>query len=402
MMRSESATTVTPEKSRRVAPLGLYLHVPFCATTCDFCAFYQKTPEKGDFRRYVDGVRRELELATWDRPVTTVFWGGGTPGLLPPEFIQELGGLLREKTGCTPEEWSVELTPEAVRDGRLEALRRIGVNRISLGVQSFQPRLLEVIGRKSSRKAILAAYAKLREHGFDNVNLDLMFAFPGQTPEEWESDLREAAALAPEHLSTYCLTFEEDTALWVKLSRGEVALDEEKEAVYFEIAESVLEEAGLYKYETSNYARPGRECRHNLNTWRMFEWDGIGPAAASQRGGWRYANPAALDEWLEDLENGRRGTADRVRITPDMLAADSLVFGLRLRNGVDLAGLEERFPGTLNPALRAFLDRLQTEGLAAMTGSSVLSLSPRGRLLADRIGAGILELRESGTTPPAP
>lgn len=371
--------------------LGLYVHVPFCAVTCDFCAFYQKTPEKGDFRRYVDGVRRELELVAPDRRVDTVFWGGGTPGLLPPEFIRELGAVVAQHAGGAPAEWSVELTPESVRDAKLEAFREIGVTRISLGVQSFQSRLLDAMGRRSSREAIHAAYVRLREHGFANVNLDLIFAFPGQTLEEWESDLREAADLGPDHLSTYCLTFEEDTALWAKLANGEFSLDEEKEAEFFRVAENILEPRGLIKYETSNYARTGRECRHNLNTWRMSEWVGVGPAAASQFRGLRCANPAGLEEWLEDLGRGCRGTRDRVEVSDALLAADTLVFGLRLRDGVDLPALEERFPGTLPASLRTFFERLRGDGLAEMTAEGCLVLTPRGRLLADRIGAEILE-----------
>lgn len=377
--------------SLTVAALGLYVHVPFCAVTCDFCAFYQKTPEKGDFRRYVEGVRRELDLVAPDRPVDTVFWGGGTPGLLPPEFIRELGAAIRQYTGGAPAEWSVELTPESVRDAKLEAFREIGVTRISLGVQSFQARLLEAMGRRSSREAILAGYARLREHGFDNVNLDLIFAFPGQTLEEWESDLREAADLGPDHLSTYCLTFEEDTALWAKLANGEFSLDEDKEAEFFRVAEEVLEPRGLLKYETSNYARPGRECRHNLNTWRMAEWVGLGPAAASQFRGRRYANPAGLEDWLQDLGRGRRGACDRVELSPSVLAADTLVFGLRLRGGVDLPAVEDRFPGTLPDSLREFFEGLCGEGLAEMRADRRLFLTPRGRLLADRIGTEILE-----------
>ncbi len=373
------------------APLGLYVHVPFCAVTCDFCAFYQKRPEKGDFRRFVDGIRRELDLVSPDRPPSTVFWGGGTPGLLPPEFIRELGEIIGGLRGGVPEEWTVELTPESVRDGRLEALREIGVNRVSLGVQTFDTRLLEIIGRRSSREAVVKAYSKLREFGFDNVNLDLMFAFPGQTLEEWEGDLREAAELGSEHLSTYCLTFEEDTALWVKLSRGEVALDEDKEIAFFGKAEEVLEGAGLFKYETSNYCRSGRECLHNLHTWRMSEWIGLGPAAASQYRGRRCANPAGLEEWLAGLDDGRRGSEDRVELTRELLAADSLIFGLRLRHGVDLAALEERFPGTVSPALRGYFCRLEGEGLAGGADEDRLWLTRRGRLVADRIGSDILE-----------
>ena len=391
-MSAATASPLPPESSS--VPLGLYLHVPFCAVTCDFCAFYQKRPEKGDFRRFVDGIRRELYLAAPDRPVQTVFWGGGTPGLLPPEYIRELGTLIRDRCGDRPVEWSVELTPEAARDARLEALSAIGVNRISLGVQSFQPRLLEAMGRRSSREAVMEAFSRLRRHGFGNINLDLIFAFPGQTEMEWESDLREAAALEPEHLSTYCLTFEEDTALWVKLARGEFVRDEEREAVFFGMAEKILPAYGLNKYETSNYARSGYECRHNLNTWRMAEWIGLGPAAASQFRGWRGANPPDIEKWSSELAAGRRSAEDRIALSDGLLAADLLIFGLRLTRGVSPSELEARFPGTVTSELRAFLDRLRAEGLARKEDDGRFCLTARGRLLVDRIGAEILERME--------
>ncbi len=379
------------ETEAQVASLGLYVHVPFCAVTCDFCAFYQKRPERGDFRRYLDGIRRELDLLQPDRPFDTVFWGGGTPGLLPPEFIRELGALIRPRTRGDATEWSVELTPACAREARLEALREIGVNRISLGVQSFQSRLLEVMGRRSSREAAHEAFSRLRAHGFDNVNLDLMFAFPGQTRAEWESDLLEAAALEPEHLSTYCLTFEEDTALWVKLAEGRVAREEDAEIDFFAVAEDILERWGLFKYETSNFARPGRACRHNLHTWRMGEWAGLGPAAASQHRGLRGSNPAALDEWLTGLAAGERATRERVPLTDSLLAADCLIFGLRLRDGVDPTAIDKRFPGVMPETLSPFLDRLRDEGLLERSASGRVHLTARGRLLADRVGAEILE-----------
>src|SRR5690625_2332957 len=182
--------------------LGLYVHVPFCSTTCDFCAFYQEKPKRGDFDRYVDGIEKEFELLEYPLSVKTVFWGGGTPGLLPPDQIRRLGKIIRKRVKGKIEEWSVEMTPGCVKEARLEALEEIGVTRISLGAQSFQPRLLESLGRMHPREKIFSAFKLLREHRFSNINLDLMFALPNQTPEEWRMDLAEAVALGPEHLST--------------------------------------------------------------------------------------------------------------------------------------------------------------------------------------------------------
>jgi len=204
-------------------PLGVYVHVPFCASTCDFCAFYQTTPTADGIDRYMQGIANEAALVSWEgRPVETVFWGGGTPGLLAANDIRRLGGIVRERLAGGVREWTVEMAPASVTEARLEALKEIGVTRISMGAQSFQPALLDGLGRQHTREQIFRAYERIREAGFASVNIDLMFALPGQDEAAWLADMGEALALAPDHLSTYCLTFEEDTKLWVKLSKGQV------------------------------------------------------------------------------------------------------------------------------------------------------------------------------------
>lgn len=393
MTSSSQSVCVPPDRVTAPPGLGLYVHVPFCSSTCDFCAFYQEKPGRGDFDRYVDGIGRELDLLAGPLPVTTVFWGGGTPGLLPPAQIRRLGEVLRAAMVDAPVEWSIEMTPGCVTKPRLEALAEIGVTRVSLGAQSFQPKLLEALGRMHPREKIFSAYRMLRESGFDNVNLDLMFALPGQTPEEWALDLSEAIALEPDHLSTYCLTFEEDTALYVKLSKGQVSRDEETEVAYYHTAWKTLAEAGFTQYEISNYARPGRECSHNLNTWDMREWIGVGPVAASQFGGRRSSNTANLGVWLERLEKGVRSDEQVQPLNPELLASDYLIFGLRLNAGVDLGQIEARFGRKLSPELDLYLHHLVADGLAIRKGNR-LSLTGAGRLVVDGIGGEILS-RES-------
>jgi oxygen-independent coproporphyrinogen-3 oxidase len=377
-------------KAEPAAPLGLYVHVPFCASTCDFCAFYQTTPTAPAVESFLAGIKREAALVAWPRPVTTVFWGGGTPGLLAPDDLRRLGATVRAVGGgAEPAEWSVELAPASVTRERLAALREIGVTRVSLGVQSFQPSLLDALGRQHTRGQVDRAYERIREAGFASVNIDLMFALPGQTAEEWAADVRTAVALAPDHVSTYCLTFEEDTRLWVKLSEGRVKLDPENEARLYEATWAQLAAAGYAQYEVSNFARPGHACRHNLNTWRMHEWVGLGPSAASQQGGWRGANIADLDRWLAHLAAGGRVTEDRVALTPALLAEDALIFGLRVNAGVDVAAWSGRSPDAPWAAIGSLLDRLVGEGLALREGG-VVRLTDRGRLLADSVGAEVM------------
>lgn len=371
-------------------PLGVYVHVPFCASTCDFCAFYQIQPTAGDIQRFLDGIAQEAALVRWTRPATTVFWGGGTPGLLAARDLARLATLVRERMGGeSTSEWTVELAPSSVTSERLTVLRDAGVTRISMGVQSFQPALLETLGRRHSRAQVYRAYERVRAAGFPSVNLDLMFALPGQTEAEWAADVREAVALAPDHLSTYCLTFEEDTALWVKLSQGRVKLDPEHEARLYESTWVQLAAAGYAQYEVSNFARPGHACVHNLNTWRMHEWVGLGPAAASQHAGWRASNVADLDRWLAKVARGERATEDRVALTPAQLAEDALIFGLRMNAGVDLATWRARGPQAPWGVVEALLDRFASDGLAERDGT-VVRLTGRGRLLADAVGAEVM------------
>ncbi|HEY0966776.1 MAG TPA: radical SAM family heme chaperone HemW [Opitutaceae bacterium] len=373
------------------------MHVPFCASTCDFCAFYQTTPTADGVEGFLSGIAEEANLVEWPRPVTTVFWGGGTPGLLAPDDIRRLGALIRARLGhvspsATPPslEWTVEMAPASVTDARLAALKEIGVTRISMGVQSFQPALLDALGRQHTLEQVMRAYGRIRNAGFASVNLDLMFALPGQTESEWVADIDAAVALAPDHLSTYCLTFEEDTKLWIKLSAGRVKLDVEHEARLYESTWARLAAAGYEQYEVSNFARPGHACRHNLNTWHMHEWIGLGPSAASQHAGFRGGNIADLVEWRARVARGERLTEDRVALTPALLLEDSLIFGLRMNAGVDLDALRRLHPIAPWSSVDALVARFVDGGVARLEGGR-LRLTDRGRLIADAVGAEVME-----------
>jgi oxygen-independent coproporphyrinogen-3 oxidase len=381
---------IAQAKARRTPALGLYVHVPFCASVCDFCAFYQTKPTAESIRGFLAGVAREAELVAWERPVDTVFWGGGTPGILAPRALDALGEIVLRHSRGLPREWSVEMAPSSVTPQRLSALKDLGVTRISMGVQSFQRPLLAALGRQHTREQALRAYDRVRAAGFASVNLDLIFAIPGQTIDAWRADLDTAVQLQPDHVSTYCLTFEEDTALFVKLSQGRVRLDPEREAAFYTEAWTRLDAAGYPQYEISNFARPGHECLHNLNTWRMEEWVGLGPSAASQFGGWRSSNAADLGQWMAGADAGRRANVDRIQLTPRMLAEDSLVFGLRMNEGVDLPALRARFATAPWENVVAQAVRLKEAELAEWDGSR-LRLTLRGRLVADAVAVQMME-----------
>lgn len=369
---------------------GLYLHVPFCARSCDFCAFYQIQPHREDVDRFLSGIACEAGLDGVARPVSTCFIGGGTPSVLHERDLDALCGLLVDRF-CGPfEEWTVEMAPGSVRPEKLKCLKDRGVTRISMGVQSFQPRLLDALGRPHSPARIYQAWDWIREAGFESTSLDLIFAVPGQEAEHWQADLTEAIRLQPDHLSTYCLTFEEDTALYVRMSEGSVQRNETQERNLYLETWRRLETEGFQQYEISNFARPGHQCRHNLNTWRMGDWVGLGPAAASQQDGWRGGNIPDLHHWLKGLAEGKRGLSDRQDLNALQRAEDALIFGLRLREGVNLPCLGRRFPGVGFDGLNSLLTSLEKDGLLVRDPSGSVRLTEDGLLICDAIGVEVM------------
>ena len=214
--------------------LGLYVHVPFCSTTCDFCAFYQERPSKKGFEQYFFALEKDFQTHPAQNVFSTVFIGGGTPGLLSSSQIKKLCTLIRGaglEKNC---EWTVEVAPNEINPQKLEVWIKGGVNRLSLGVQTFNQKFMNELGRNHDVPKALSAYEMVCRAGFESVNIDLLFGAPGQKLEDWRNDLKCAVDLNPDHISTYCLTFEEDTALFAKLAKGEIKIDLEREAKFYE------------------------------------------------------------------------------------------------------------------------------------------------------------------------
>lgn len=375
--------------------LGVYMHVPFCARACDFCNFYQERPDRTGIQDYLAAMEREFALWPPDRPFETVFWGGGTPGLLKAEDLRRLGRSIQNADTRHLREWTVEMAPGSLREDKLKALREVGVTRISMGVQSFDDELLERLGRPHTRRQVDQAIDLIRKLDFPNWNLDLMFALPGQTLAQWEADLHAAMEREPPHLSTYCLTFEEDTTLWVRLQKGQVhKRSEVEEAAFYERAWDLLASGGYGQYEVSNFARSGYACIHNLNTWRMHEWVGYGPSASSQLGQRRWTNAHDLEAWAAGVAAARPARVDEVALTPNLLAQDSVVFGLRMNEGIDLRLLRKRYPQADWPALNGLLSQLAEEAFIEVTHER-WTLTRSGRLLADAIGSAVIEAMDA-------
>jgi oxygen-independent coproporphyrinogen-3 oxidase len=275
----------------------------------------------------------------------------------------------------------------------VEALLHGGVNRLSLGVQTFNQNFMNALGRNHDVSRALNAYELVRNAGFSSVNVDLLFGAPGQKLCDWQDDLKKAVDLEPDHISTYCLTFEEDTALFAKLSEGKIRIDADREAEFYEWGWEYLPSQGFKQYEVSNYARPGKECRHNLNTWRMNNWIGYGPSASSQYGGKRWKNFANIDQWAKPLLTGEeKGYEEFVELSPVELARDAILFGLRMNDGVSVELVASQFQVDhfLFENVVQFLELLVKEGLAEKRGQ-YYSLTQDGRIRCDAIAAEIPE-----------
>lgn len=327
------------------APLGVYVHWPFCKSKCPYCDFNSHVRESVEQARWRQALLQELEHAAREAPgrrVETIFFGGGTPSLMEPETIAALIARTGELWDTAPEvEITLEANPTSVEAGRFAAVADAGVNRVSLGVQALDAAALKFLGREHSVGDALQAIDTARRH-FPRHSFDLIYARPGQTPEAWADELERALDLAGEHLSLYQLTIERGTRFFAERARGAFVLPGEDEAAaMFEHTQARLAAAGMPAYEISNHARPGAACRHNLIYWRYQDYVGIGPGAHGRFGGGgaktatrRASGPEA---WLEAVERDGHGTAETTRIAGRDLVEEALMMGLRLADGIDRA-----------------------------------------------------------------
>ena len=334
--------------------------------------------------KYLWGIDREMSLLDIPRDFDTIYVGGGTPGILTAVDLELLCKTLTEKNvNKTFEEFSVEFAPNTVRKDKIEVLKSYGCNRITLGVQSFNQRTLEILGRRQLCKQVFEAYDILNACGFKNVGLDLIFAIPGQTIDEWLKDLEKAVEMQPKHISTYNLTFEDGSPLSSKLKKR----SEDEESLFFVETLQFLESNGYFQYEISNFCKPGYESKHNLNTWQMNEWIGVGPSACSQYMMERFSNPSSLVKWLNALENNKLLYLNRQKV--ENLFEDTVVFGLRTTKGIDLNELEKNFPHVDYPRLREYFQNLESEELA-LVNDPFARLTPKGQLVADAIAVDFI------------
>ena len=371
-------------------PLGVYLHVPFCATRCGYCDFNTYTAgELGSAAEpvaYVDAALRELELAAGVLaatgravpPAETVFVGGGTPTLLPPGDLARLLQGVRDHVGLAPgAEVTTEANPESVTPGSLAALREAGFTRVSLGMQSAVPHVLAVLDRRHRPGRPEEAAREAVAAGFEHVSLDLIYGTPGESDADWQRSLDAALGAPVDHVSAYALVVEEGTALARRVARGQVPpVDDDVLADRWLAADSALTAAGLGWYEVSNWAQgAAAECRHNRLYWSGADWWGIGPGAHSHVGGVRWWNVKHPAVYAARLASGASPAQAREVLSPDTQAVERVMLGVRLREGLPLADVGD--PGAV--------DQLVSDGLLAPPRDGRVVLTRRGRLLADAV-----------------
>lgn len=379
---------------------SLYVHVPFCAQKCEYCAFYSEASNGALINRYVRALERELEIVAADLRPRTVFFGGGTPSLLNLKQWETLLLAMQRLNLLGAAEFTVECNPATISLDKARLLRAFGVNRISMGVQSFDETLLQRLGRVHSRAMVFKSFDILRQAEFDNLNLDLMFAIPGQTLAIWRATLDEALALGSEHLSCYEVIYEEDTPLYAQLQAGQFDVDENLACDMFEELVHRSAAAGFQQYEIANFARsapgdqsasalphsdpllPTRACQHNVNYWRGGDFHGLGPSATGYVRGVRTKNWANTQLYCDQLEKGQRAIESRETLPPLQRAGETAAFGLRMNAGWPFAQFEQVTGMDLRRDWQADMTALVGKGWAQLSADR-FQLTPQGLRFAD-------------------
>jgi len=375
---------------------GIYLHIPFCRVKCPYCDFNSYAGIDDRIPAYVDALLVELDarLPVAPIPITTVYFGGGTPSLLTPAQIGRLLDFIASRTRPASDlEVTLEANPGTVDTDRLAGFRAAGVNRLTLGAQSFDPELLAQLGRLHDVADTLRAVDDARAAGFESLNLDLMFALPNQTEAAWQRDLDQATALNPEHLSLYNLTVEPGTPFAARERRGRLTQpSEESQATMYEMACAHAAAHGLTQYEVSNFGRPGHACRHNALYWSGEGWVAVGagahgfdaPPLPSTGFGRRYRNVRSPDRWTELAAAGALPEEGFEQLSPSAAAAEALMLGLRTLAGLDRQRFQRRFGvDPLDPAGAAG-QRLVDEGLLSASPER-LRVTQDARIITDSI-----------------
>lgn len=356
----------------------VYVHIPFCHRVCPYCSFYKHTPGDTPISAFIDALVAEARNripASGGTP-KTLYFGGGTPSMLSPTHLKRLfSGIGESLDFSSLEEVTLEANPATFDRKKAGLFRDLGINRVSLGIQSFSPSVLRTLGREHTPEEAAKSVGLLRNAGIPSVNIDLMFSVPGLDHESWLQTLATAVSLQPDHISAYNLTYEEDTAFFESLRRGELDRDEDRDATQFHLAHDLLTEAGFEHYETSNYARPGHRSKHNRGYWLGVDYLGLGPSAVSTLGNIRERNVADTSAYVRMISGIGRAVEESESLDESQLRLERLALMLRTSDGVPLDLTD----------LRAAA-RIIDLGLAEVRGDRLV-LTRRGTPLVDPIAA---------------
>ncbi|MFL0356615.1 radical SAM family heme chaperone HemW [Erythrobacter sp. GH1-10] len=368
---------------------ALYIHWPFCAKKCPYCDFNSHVRESVDVEGWkaalLADLRSEAKVAG-SESLTSIFFGGGTPSLMPPALVEALLDEARKLWGFDPDiEITLEANPSSVEAANFAALAAAGVNRVSLGVQSLDDETLRWLGRLHGAEEALKAL-ETAQNSFERVSFDLIYALPGQTPEQWQAQLTRALGFGTDHLSLYQLTIEPSTRFATDVRRGVFTpLDDDAAADLYELTQRLTDRARMPAYETSNHARPGAASRHNLTYWRYQDYAGIGPGAHGRRGGFATVRHRKPENFLKAVGERGHGIAEQRSLSTGEQASEALMMGLRLSEGINLRGFEKRFgiprDGLVDPAK---LDHLRAIGMVTTEGPR-LTVTERGRVVLDAL-----------------
>jgi oxygen-independent coproporphyrinogen III oxidase len=398
-------TALTPLQALQTPPRSLYIHIPFCFHKCHYCDFYSFVDSRDRQEAFTNTLIRELDTLAEhtsraaDRsrpPLDTLFVGGGTPTLLRTPLWQRLLDALHQRFTITPDaEWTVECNPETATPELMETLAAGGVNRLSIGAQTFNPRHLKTLERWHDPASVPKALQIAREANINRLSLDLIFAIPGQTMDEWLADLRAAIDLGSGHISAYALTYEPNTAMTKRLERGDFdPADEDLEADMYEATVEALAASGFARYEVSNFARndaDGCPCAHNLAYWRNHQWLAAGPSASGHLAGWRWKNIPNLTRWMHGVHStGASPAIDLEPPDPRRALAERIMTGLRLTEGLEVAELQATAtPLDAWPALERRAQLWTDRGLLTRTPTH-WRLTNQGWLQADGIASDLM------------
>ncbi|AQW24584.1 radical SAM family heme chaperone HemW [Clostridium perfringens] len=373
--------------------ISLYIHIPFCAQKCLYCDFPSFARKDHLRKAYIEALNKEiisLREKHNNLEINTIFIGGGTPSVLEADELECLLKEVAKLNMAKDIEYSMECNPGNLTEEKLEVMKKYGVNRISMGLQAKQDNLLKGLGRIHNYKTFKENFLLAKKVGFNNINVDLMFGLPNQRLNEWEETLREIISLEPAHISAYSLIIEEGTAFYNLYENDKLKLPtEEEERKMYHLTKKILEENGFNQYEISNYAKEGKECRHNLAYWNMDNWIGVGSAAASYINGKRIKNISSVEEYINSINEKGEAVEEIINNSKNDNMEEFMFMGLRKINGIDENEFKNRFSMNINDVYGEILNKYIGEGLLIRESGRIF-LSEKGIEISNIIMADFL------------